>query len=515
MTPDALTVKDVLILSVSMKETTFREPMRLNTKQLNTKQMKMLQRQLWESVRLIVPGTTISLTLMPTYIEVRDKGVIKKKISLKAKSFEDVALELQKYLRYLGKRLAPGVLEEILERIGLPKLKRVIPEAEPTPKVEPKKEAKPEPEDKPEPVTESEVKPKQETVETKTKEKSKETIPTKEKPKKEKSFLKRKSKEKEDTAATFIPSGMSGDEKGLISADDFDDISDALKAVESLSDSFLAPSTAETPKVETKPPPKISINLEGKEEITAAQGTYARAPEIEEASAPEIAPAPEEEDVVELVAVTVDEDGNEVTEDTTQRTPAHQIKPVITCKALLLGEAGVGKKAITKKGGFAPIILDGESNEVSKYIFTKMVDGLNHRVDMRLWSFDLAVQEKLPRKDYYNDADLLFIAYSASDRWSFESIDFWLRETSISCEVTPPIIIIANKIDIRSETVDDSGEEPVSYNEGFQFAEELAKKLGKDGKLHPVAFIETSAETGEKIEDIFTTAAELYENNLE
>ncbi|MHA1849674.1 MAG: hypothetical protein ACTSW8_00270, partial [Candidatus Thorarchaeota archaeon] len=82
---------------------------------------------------LIVPGTTISLTLMPTYVEVRDKGIIKKKVPLKSRSYDDVALELKKYFRYLGKRLAPGVLENVLDLIGLPKAKRIIAEPEPEP----------------------------------------------------------------------------------------------------------------------------------------------------------------------------------------------------------------------------------------------------------------------------------------------------------------------------------------------------------------------------------------------
>ena len=493
-----------LILSVSVKRINSATRMILNTKQLNTKQMNLYQRQPRKSASVIVPGTTISITLMPTYIEVRDKGVIKKKIPLKSRSFEDISLELQKYLRYLGKRLAPGVLEDILERIGLPKARRVIPE----PEIVPEPEVEPEP--KAEPTIEIKPKAEEKTAEVEPVKEIQEPMPITEEPPKEKPFLKRKEKKKEvkEPAATFVQSGMSGDEKGVISADDFDDISDALQAVEALSDSFMAPSINDTQKEEKKAPPKISIKLEGQEEIKASESTYARAPDIE------ATPESTEDDIQELVAVTVDEDGKEITEEQEQRTPTHQIKPVITCKALLLGETGVGKRTLIQKGGFSPVIINEESNEVSKYIFGNMVDALNHRVDMRIWSFDLAVHEKLPRKDYYNDADLLFIAYSASDRWSFESIDFWLRETSISCEVTPPIIIIANKIDLRLDAMDDSGEEPVSYNEGFQYAEELAKKLGTDKKLHPVAFIETSAQTGEKVEDVFGTAAELYENSL-
>ena len=118
---------------------------------------------------MIVPGTTISLTLLPTYVEVRDKGVIKKKIPLKARSFDDIALELQKYFRYLGKRLAPGVMENVLVSIGLPKAKRVLtePEMEPKPVIEKPPEPEPElviekppePEPEPEPPKKKKKKP--------------------------------------------------------------------------------------------------------------------------------------------------------------------------------------------------------------------------------------------------------------------------------------------------------------------------------------------------------------------
>ncbi|MFW9789442.1 MAG: hypothetical protein ACFFE1_17375, partial [Candidatus Thorarchaeota archaeon] len=190
---------------------------------------------------MIIPGTTISLTLTPTYVEVRDKGMIKKKIPLKGRSFDDVALELTKYVRYLGKRLAPGVLEEVLERIGLPKARRVLKEEE----LEP---LKPEPE----PVHIEEA--------------IEEPVPEV-KPKKKKGVIRKKTEEKEQ-AATFVESpGVSADEKGAISVDDFDDISDALQAVEALSDSFMTGAPKEKP-IEKKP--EISINLAGSEEIVAS-----------------------------------------------------------------------------------------------------------------------------------------------------------------------------------------------------------------------------------------------------
>ena len=454
---------------------------------------------------MIVPGTTISLTLMPTYIEVRDKGIIKKKVPLKNRPYDDVALELKKYFRYLGKRLAPGVLENVLDNIGLPKAQKILAEPEPEPVPEPEPEPISEPTPEPEPVI-AEEPPEPEPV----KEPPKEEEPP---PKKKK----KKKKDKEKEPNSEIP-GVSAHEKGTITADDFDDIADALQAVEALSDSFMAPSGKED--VTAEPKPKISINLEGKEEIVASGTTYARTPGVEIAKTQIES---KETEMVELIAETIEEDlepektAEEVEpeiEEEVKATPAHQIKPIIECKALLLGETGVGKRTLKEKAGVEPAIINEETGEVSPFIYKKMFDGTNHRVDMNIWSFDLAVKAKIPRQKFYEAAEVLVIVYAASDRWSFESLDFWLRESSITCEVTPPIVIVGNKIDLRHEAGDDSGEDPVSYNEGFQYAEELAKKLGKDGGLHPVAFIETSSLTGENVDEVFKTAATLYENSL-
>ena len=426
---------------------------------------------------MIIPGTTISLTLNPTHVEVRDKGMIKKKIPLKERSFDDVALEIQKYLRYLGKRLAPGVLEDILDKIGLPKARRVIQEELMT---------LPKPEivaPFPDPVVE-------------------EPAPEK----KRRSFLRRK----EEPDATSVESpGVSADEKGTIGVENFDDIADALLAVEALSDSFMTGTPQEKEKPpEPKPQPKISIEISGQEEIVASNKSYARiadAPVV-----PEIEEEESTEEIVEIVAESVEE---EAAETAPQVTPTHQIKPIVECKGLLLGEDGVGKETLKAKAGVVPITL--EDGEVSPYIYGKVFEGDKHRIDLRVWSFDLAVKAKVQRKQFYAESQVIMIVYAASDRWSFESIDFWLREATLSSEEMPPIVIVANKVDLRIETEDDTGDQPVSYDEGFQLAEELAKRFGVGKKLHPVAFIETSYLTEENIEDVFEIAVQLFENILQ
>lgn len=437
---------------------------------------------------MIIPGTTISLTLTPTYVEVRDKGIVKKKIPLKDKSFDDVTLELQKYIQYLGKRLAPGVLEEVLDRIGLPKARRVLKEEVlETPK-------------KPETIPE--------TVEPLIEESISAPEPERHEKKKRSAV-----KKTPDQPATFVESpGVSADEKGAISADDFDDIADALHVVESLSDTFMAGVPTEKP-IEKKA--EISINLAGSEEIVASGKSYARVGEVTDTEEDVSVPSEElESEEIVLIAETVEEEdtSEEEEEPVPQVVPAHQIKPIVECKVLLLGEDGVGKESLKSKANVVPITLEDES--VSEHIFGRIIEGSSHRIDLRVWSFDLAVKAKVQRKEFYKGSQVLIVVYSASDRWSFESIDFWLREATLSTESMPPIVIVGNKIDLRSETGEDSGDEPVGYDEGFKFAEELAQRYGQEDVLHTVAFLETSCVTGEGVEEVFTTAAQLFENTI-
>ncbi|MHA2034443.1 MAG: hypothetical protein ACTSX3_04035, partial [Candidatus Thorarchaeota archaeon] len=77
---------------------------------------------------MIVPGTTITVSRVLGYIEIRDKGVIQKKIKIKKKSFDEVLSELDAFFKVRGKRLVPGLLEETLVRLGVPRARQIIVE---------------------------------------------------------------------------------------------------------------------------------------------------------------------------------------------------------------------------------------------------------------------------------------------------------------------------------------------------------------------------------------------------
>ncbi len=194
-------------------------------------------------------------------------------------------------------------------------------------------------------------------------------------------------------------------------------------------------------------------------------------------------------------------------------TPAHVVKPLVHSKVLILGEDGVGKKSLMRKAEMEPVVTSEEVIDSVPYIHSKVFEAEDHRVRLNVWSFDEAVKSKIGRNEFYDDAEALIIVYAASDRWSFESIDFWLKEASITLETVPPIVIVANKTDLVKDVEEETGDMPVTKEEGFSLAEELAKRFGKGKKLHQVAFLGTSCLTGEGVLDVFRTASELVSRN--
>ncbi|NHJ14620.1 MAG: hypothetical protein EAX95_13150 [Candidatus Thorarchaeota archaeon] len=475
---------------------------------------------------LIVPGTTIGVSLVPGYVEIRDKGLVKKKIPTKHRSFYAVLEEVEMYFRSRRKMLPPGTLKDVLVRIGLPEAKKIVTEEDVEPvQIEEEKQMEPEEDEEATAVSE-ELADLDEPI-------------SPEIPEEEVAEAADESAEEEEEQP----------EIEILSSDDFQDIAEALTAVESLSDSFMAPQSRKE-ESEAKAT-SIRVSLSGASEVVSASSSFASAPkpltsdseseeerldeeeiedsEIEEAltvekeAAPdaadegivaslehaEVRPEPAGQEELEPAAVGSEPEIAWSTSVEKRVTPAHVVKPLVASKMLILGEDGVGKSSLMERAGLELTEMNGKHADKDPFVRAKVFETDNHRVKAQVWSFDDAVKSKVSRSDFYEDAEVLIIVYSASDRWSFESIDFWLKESTITQEVIPPIVIVGNKMDLVRESIEDSGDEPVTNEEGFALAEELAKRFGKGDKLHPVAYIGTSCLTEEGVTDVFRTAAQL------
>jgi len=403
--------------------------------------------------------------LLPGYVEVRDKGVLKKKIGTNNRSFDDVCSDLETYFREVGKKLPPAVVKETLQKIGVPQVKMIISDVQ-----------KLEPSGTPTEIEESSArtsarkKIRRKSAATQVKRDAKASVP--------------------ETAGTKVG--------GVISGLEYRDVEEALSVVESLSDSFLA-SKPRGQSGATHEKGRIRIDVEGAEEIVGA---------------PRMRPAMREPVTSEMGRTPITEVRLSSMAETSARPEAAQLpsrgqKSQVTVKALILGEESVGKSSLIQKAGLKPLEATDEGDK-RPYISEKLIELENHRVRLQVWSFDIASGSRLTRKTFYEDTGVVIIVYSSSDRWSFESIDFWLKESTAASGLRPPFVIVGNKSDLRASAPLVEREGPVSQEEGLKLAQEIAGKLGSAQKLRPVAFIETSCLTGQGVEDVFRTAAELF-----
>ncbi|MHA1903052.1 MAG: Rab family GTPase [Candidatus Thorarchaeota archaeon] len=430
--------------------------------------------------------------------------MVKKKIPFKDRAFDDVLDDLKLYFRGIGKRLPPTTLKDVLIDIGVPKTKRVV-------KVE-------------QPVIEPEtviVEPPPQEVEVIEQPKELDMEPT-------------------EPSTITTGSGVNPDASEVITGSDLQDISKALSAVEKISDSFMSGKSIQ------EDPSEITIEIEGEEEIVASEKSMATLPRLvpkkdeaedEEAEDALVKLTPiGKEDLPTLEAFDVDsqtETDEELVETTVPTSeeeeqvesmsmedatkpqekvvPDHVVKPIMQTKVVIVGEEGVGKRSILDKAELGPLEIDGET---VSWVRSKLFEAVNNRIDLHVWSFDDAAKSNIARNQFYSHASVIIIVYSASDRWSFDSIDFWFKEATATYDVIPPIVIVANKTDLRVSDPTPEDEQPVTYEEGFGFAESLANALKEGDALHPVAYIETSCLTGDGVTEVFQTAANLYEKQL-
>jgi len=164
-------------------------------------------------------------------------------------------------------------------------------------------------------------------------------------------------------------------------------------------------------------------------------------------------------------------------------------------KAVLIGDGSVGKTSVRRnylgKGFITSHIATIGVDFAQKYV---AVDGET----VRLVIWDLAGQTGFERvrKHYYQGCSALILVYSVVDRSSFDNLTWWLVEAFKYNKKIPPTAILANKVDIRTPEIQDF---EVSTEEGLAFTELFRERLEI-----PAVFLETSAKTGENIQEAFT-----------
>ncbi|MFW9803375.1 MAG: Rab family GTPase [Candidatus Thorarchaeota archaeon] len=164
-------------------------------------------------------------------------------------------------------------------------------------------------------------------------------------------------------------------------------------------------------------------------------------------------------------------------------------------KAVLIGDGAVGKTSL-KRNYLGEDFMEGHLPTIGVDFAQKSIEYETGTVKFIIW--DLAGQPSFERvrRHYYQGANGIFLVYSVINRKSFDNATKWLVEAYRYMGSLPPTIVIANKIDLRPAEHDDS---MISTEEGIRFANFYSERMEV-----PTAFRETSALTGEGVQDAFS-----------
>jgi len=165
-------------------------------------------------------------------------------------------------------------------------------------------------------------------------------------------------------------------------------------------------------------------------------------------------------------------------------------------KLCLCGAAAVGKTSLFHRFVSGEFKHDYTATVGAKFL-TKVImlqteDGKTQEINLALW--DIAGQPRFVdlRTTFYRGASGALLLFDLTREESYNELDLWLTELR-AVTMNVPIVLIGNKIDL----IEERGRQ-VETDKAAIFAEK-----------EDLFYLETSAKTGENVEDAFTKLAEL------
>ncbi len=160
-------------------------------------------------------------------------------------------------------------------------------------------------------------------------------------------------------------------------------------------------------------------------------------------------------------------------------------------KLVLLGDGAVGKTTMRRQflgEGFKA----GYSATIGADFAIKRINLENYRLTFQIW--DLAGQQRFAavRELYYRGSRGALLVFDVTNPSSFNNLPSWLEELWKKAGRVP-MILCGNKIDLRAEVP-----KSIAPELGQEYARRLSEALG-----YEVPYIETSAKTGEKVNEAF------------
>lgn len=155
-------------------------------------------------------------------------------------------------------------------------------------------------------------------------------------------------------------------------------------------------------------------------------------------------------------------------------------------KIVMLGDGAVGKTAMTTR--FTQNFFDTDYKRTigSDFAIKRLqLEDLNAQVTLQIW--DLAGQPRFEsvRQGFYRGARGGLLLYDVTRRRTFLNIDNWKEEAFGNLQKEIPLVVVANKVDLRDSRV-------VAIEEGEEYANN-----------NSFIYVESSALTGENVEEAY------------
>ena len=191
---------------------------------------------------------------------------------------------------------------------------------------------------------------------------------------------------------------------------------------------------------------------------------------------------------------------------------SHVPRLLLRCKVAVVGDATVGKSALTQ------MFHSGGHMFPKNYVMTSAVDFAvkevlipNSSAGVELYLFDCAGQSIFNQRElnskYWENTSYVMVVYDVSSRESFQSVSKWLQSvrsvrSSSSSQPSLPGVLVANKIDLREGGINSRA--VVESAEGLAMAQSCG-----------LEYFECSAQTGRDVDRPFNYMASQFHGNYE
>jgi len=167
-------------------------------------------------------------------------------------------------------------------------------------------------------------------------------------------------------------------------------------------------------------------------------------------------------------------------------------------KFIIIGEHEVGKTSLVRRFVEKKFAADYRAT-IGLNILSHAFKIFGNNINLSLWDVGAQDYFKRFRKTYYMGAQAAFIVFDLTNKETYDKIITWYEELKNFINRDDlPIVIVGNKSDLADQR-------KIEYQEGVKLASDLSTK----GTAH-ISYIETSALTGDNVEDAFSLISYHY-----